>query len=316
MNSPADTFPSDPRPAGTGHAVASVRAGPAEAGPADLDRISEPVHVVGPDGPWHRVREGMRSRGNAVVFTTWGQWLGTAVTDPGLRPLLGGDWQRYRRTEDPLIRFRFLTSRLVTKYTAAAALDARATDLNLAYKIGGRPYLRGLDQVDISLTHTDDLIAVAVSRTGRIGVDAEPAGRAMSFDLLHSHVCSPAERAELELLPAGRRSAALLRLWTLKEAYTKAIGQGLRLGFTEFGFGADGEGLLAPDGRPASRGEWAFSTRRVLGRYLLSVASHDAGLDSSRDTAAHTMLDEGFMGAVADLLAPGAPGGAGTGADP
>ncbi|CAL9645092.1 hypothetical protein SUDANB60_06409 (plasmid) [Streptomyces sp. enrichment culture] len=281
-----------------------------DTGTVDTDRISEPVHVGGPDGPWQRVREGMRARGNATVFTTWGEWLGTAVTDPGLRPLLGRDWQRYRRTTDPLIRYRFVTSRLVTKFTAAAALDTRATDLNLAYKIGGRPYLRGLDQVDISLTHTDDLIAVGVSRNGRIGVDAEPAGRPMSFDLLHGHMCSPAERAELERMPPEQRSAALLRLWTLKEAYTKAIGQGLRLGFTEFGFGGGGEtGLLTPGGRPASRGEWAFGTHRVLDRYLLSVACHDAGLDTSRDTAAGSMLDEGFMGAVAGLLDAGPPDG-------
>ncbi|MFJ8547242.1 4'-phosphopantetheinyl transferase family protein [Streptomyces sp. NPDC093586] len=272
--------------------------------PDDPGRISEPVHVGGPDGPWHRVREGMRLRGNAVVFATWGEWLGPALTDPGLRPLLGRDWQRYRRTADPLVRFRFVTSRLVTKFAAAAALDAEAGELDLAYKIGGRPYLRGLDQVDISLTHTDDLIAVGVSRNGRIGVDAEPADRSMSFDLLHGHVCTPAERAELEPLPEAQRAAGLLRLWTLKEAYTKAIGQGLRLGFTEFGFGVGSGGLLAPDGRPASRGEWTFATHRALGRYLISVACHDAGLDTARDTAPHTMLDEGFMGAVTDLLAP------------
>jgi 4'-phosphopantetheinyl transferase len=255
--------------------------------PDDAEHISEPVHVGGPDGPWERVRDSMLLRGNAVVFATWGEWLGPAVTDPGLRPLLGRDWQRYRRTTDPLVRFRFVTSRLVTKYTAAAALGTEATDLDLAYKIGGRPYLRGLDQIDISLTHTDDLIAVGVSRNGRIGVDAEPADRSMSFDLLHSHVCTPAERAELEPLPEERRAAGLLRLWTLKEAYTKAIGQG-----------------LAPDGRPASRGEWAFATHRALGRYLISVACHDAGLDTARDTALHTMLDEGFMDAVTDLLTP------------
>jgi 4'-phosphopantetheinyl transferase len=272
--------------------------------PADADRISRPVHVSGPDGPWQQISQDMHTRGNAVVFATWGEWLGPALTDPALRPLLGRDWQRYRRTTDPLVRFRFVTSRLVTKYTAAAALGTKATTLDLAYKIGGRPYLRGLDQVDISLTHTDDLIAVAVSRNGRIGVDAEPADRTMSFDLIHGHVCTPAERTELQPLPEQQRAAALLRLWTLKEAYTKAIGQGLRLGFTEFGFGAGSAGLLAPDGRPASRGEWAFATHRALGRYLISVACHDTGLDTARDTAPHTMLDEGFMGAVTDLLTP------------
>jgi 4'-phosphopantetheinyl transferase len=268
----------------------------------DAARISEPVYVSGPEGPWHQVREGMRLRGNAVVYTTWGQWLATAVTDPALRSLLGRDWTRYRRTADPVVRFRFVASRLATKFTAAAALDAEAAELDLAYKIGGRPYLRGLDQIDVSLTHTDDLIAVGVSRNGRIGVDAEPAGRTMSFDLMQEHVCTPAERVGLERLPEAERSAGLLRLWTLKEAYTKALGQGLRLGFSEFGFGIGSGGLLAPDGTPAARGEWAFSTHQALGRYLISVACHDTGLDTSGDTAPGTMLDEGFMGAVADLL--------------
>lgn len=287
-----------------------TRTAPDEATAAEwtgADRITEPIHVSGPDGPWHRVREGMELRGNAVVYTTWGEWLTTAVTDPALRHLLGRDWQRYRRTADPVVRFRFVASRMATKFTAAAALDTEAADLDLAYKIGGRPYLRGLDQIDVSLTHTDDLIAVGVSRNGRIGVDAEPAERTISFDLMQEHVCTPAERAELQRLPAAERTAELLRLWTLKEAYTKALGQGLRLGFTEFGFGVENGGLLAPDGRPAARDEWAFSTHRALGRYLISVACYDTGLDTSRDTAPRTMLDEGFMGAVADLLRPDEP---------
>ncbi|OIK04280.1 4'-phosphopantetheinyl transferase superfamily protein [Streptomyces monashensis] len=266
------------------------------------ERIGAPVHVSGPDAPWHRVRESMDRYGNAVVHTTWGEWLTTAVADPALRPLLGRDWQRYRRTGDPTLRYRFVASRLATKFTAAAALRVDPVEIDLAYKIGGRPYLRGLDQIDVSLTHTDDLIAVGISREGRIGVDAEPVDRRMSYDLLQSHVLTPAERIELEALGEAERPAEMLRLWTLKEAYTKALGQGLRLGFTEFGFGVGSGELLAPDGRPAAHGEWAFVTRRVLGRYLLSVASHDAGLGSARDTAAATMLDEGFMGAVTELL--------------
>ncbi|MFF3847900.1 4'-phosphopantetheinyl transferase superfamily protein [Streptomyces sp. NPDC002328] len=286
--------------------IPSRTAGSAPPGPAaaadGVHRVAVPVHVPGPGGPWHAVREGMRRHGNAVVHTTWGQWLGAAVTEPALRPLLGRDWQRYRRTGDPAVRYCFVASRLAVKYTAAAALDTDPAGLDLAYRIGGRPYLRGLDQIDVSLTHTDDLIAVGISRNGRIGVDAEPAGRRMSFELLHGHMCTPAERARLQPLPEAEQAAQMLRLWTLKEAYTKALGQGLRLGFTQFGFDADGGALLAPDGGPAARGEWAFATHRVLGRYLLSVACHDAGLDSARDTAAHTMLDEGFMGAVAGLL--------------
>lgn len=267
------------------------------------ERISEPVHVAGPDAPWHLVRAAMDRRGNAVVHTTWGEWLTAVVADPALRPLLGRDWQRYRRTQDPTVRYRFVASRLATKYTAAAALGTEPAELDLAYRIGGRPYLRSLDQIDVSLTHTDDVIAVGISRDGRIGVDIEPAGRRMSYELLKERMLTPAEREGLERLPEEERAARLLRVWTLKEAYTKALGQGLRLDFNAFGFAAGVGELLAPDGRPAAHGEWAFATHDILGeRYVLSVACHDAGLGSSPDTAVRTMLDEGFVGAVTELL--------------
>lgn len=266
-------------------------------------RITPPVHITGPRGPWQQVREGMEVRGNATVCTTWGEWLPTIVGTPGLRALLARDWPRYRRTPDPVVRARFAAARLAVKYTAAAALALDPGDIDLAYRLGGRPYLRGFDQIDVSLTHTDELIAVGISRLGRIGVDTEPAGRRMSFELMQDHVCTFDEKQELAALSEQEQSAAMLRLWTLKEAYTKAIGQGLRLSFTEFGFGVGSPALFAPDGRPAARGEWAFGTWPTLGRYLVSIACHDTGLDPSRDTRVETMLDDGFLGAVAELVA-------------
>ncbi|WP_331723526.1 4'-phosphopantetheinyl transferase superfamily protein (plasmid) [Streptomyces sp. NBC_00868] len=261
-----------------------------------------PIHVTGPDGPWEAVSAALERRGSVVVYATWGEWLTAALADTSLRPLLGRDWQRYRRTPDAAVRYRFVTSRMVVKYTAAAALRTDPAALDLSYRIGGRPYIRGMSQIDVSLSHTEDLIAVGVSRTGRIGVDVEPAGRRMSFELLRDRVCIPAEAAELDRMPPERQVAEMLRLWTLKEAYTKALGQGLRLGFTEFGFGLADGGLLGPDGSPAGGGAWSFATHRVLRRYLLSTACHDTGLDSARDTAVETMLDEGFMGAVEEEL--------------
>jgi len=266
-------------------------------------RISPPVHITGPFGPWQDVQEGMTARGNATISTTWGEWLPAIVGNAALRALLGRDWQRYRRTPDPVVRARFAASRLAVKYTAAAALGLAPGDIDLAYRLGGRPYVRGFDQLDLSLTHTDELIAVGISRLGRIGVDTEPAGRRMSFELMQDHVCSFDEKLELAALPEQEQSAAMLRLWTLKEAYTKAIGQGLRLSFTEFGFGVASPALRAPDGRPATRDEWAFGTYPTLGRYLVSIACHDCGLDPSHDTRAETMLDDGFLGTVAELVA-------------
>ncbi|WP_240805969.1 4'-phosphopantetheinyl transferase superfamily protein [Streptomyces sp. BPSDS2] len=249
--------------------------------------------------------------GNAVVFTTWGEWLPAVVTEPRLRRMLGRDWQRYRRTEDPTVRLRFAAARLVLKHAAAAALETGAAELDLAYKIGGRPHLRGVSQVEVSLTHTDELIVVGLSRTGRLGVDAEPLSRVLSLDVMLSRVCTPGEQAALGAVDGPDLTAAMLRLWTLKEAYTKALGHGLRLPFTEFGVPrlAEGEiatnareGLLAPDGAPAATGAWAFGAFRALDRYLVSVACHDTGPGPSPESGGPGLCDEKSMSLVSRLL--------------
>ncbi|WP_406840999.1 4'-phosphopantetheinyl transferase family protein [Streptomyces sp. AHU1] len=264
-------------------------------------RCAAPLRVPRPHGPWQGVKENLTGLGNAVVHTTWSEWLPSVLTTPRLRELLGPDWDRYRRTPDATVRYRFAAARLLIKYTAAAALGIPPEYLDLAYRLGGRPYLRGFDQIELSLSHTGDLMAVGLSRTGRIGVDVEPAGRTVRLELLEAQILTPAEAAEIAGLPKAERVPYALKLWTLKEAYSKALGQGLRLGFKEFGFtesGPTSARLHAADGSAATRGEWGFATHPVMGRYLLSTACHDAGLSTADDTSVGTMLDRGFLSAM------------------
>ncbi|MFB7657727.1 MULTISPECIES: 4'-phosphopantetheinyl transferase family protein [unclassified Streptomyces] len=260
--------------------------------------LAPPVHIPRPDSSWLQVRTDLLDRGTTIAYATWTEWLPAVLTTPRLEALLGRDFPRYTGTRDPAVRARFAASRLLIKYTAAAALGIGPHDIDIAYRLGGRPYLRGLDQVEVALTHTGELMAVAVSRMGRIGLDAESAGRRFDPHLVRARMCTPAEAAELDTLPPARQAACILRLWTLKEAYTKALGQGMRLAFTEFGFGLALGGLRTPDGAPAQGEEWAFATHPVLGRYLISAARHDAGLDPAGDTSVTTMLDPRLLTAM------------------
>lgn len=304
-------------PAHPGHTAHPAR-------PVHAVHLTPPFKASGSRGPWQQVRESIRLTGNATVLTTWGEWLNAALAGGGLREMLGPDWQRYRRTPDPAVRYRFAASRLAVKYTAAAVLGTEPAELDLAYTPGGRPYLRGFGQLDMSLTHSEDLIAVGLSRTGRIGVDAEGAHTQPPAEGFLGHVCTPAERTELASLPAAQQHRARLGLWTLKEAYSKALGQGLPLGFTEFGFtactrcataattaaataAATGAGrcalLCAPDGTPVEGDTWTFATYRVLGgRYLVSVACQDTGVATVPGPALTAPLDETVLATLTDRL--------------
>ncbi|MFI7343963.1 4'-phosphopantetheinyl transferase superfamily protein [Streptomyces sp. NPDC050085] len=234
--------------------------------------MTEPLYVACPDGPWAEVQNRFRATGWAVVHTTWGAWAPTALLDPALPRLLDRDWPRYRQYPNAEQRLGFAASRYVMKYTAAAALEVGVDEIDLVYQPGGRPGVRGHDSLSLSLAHTDELLVVGVSCTGPVGVDAELADRDISFDLMSGHVCTPEESAELSALPVSERRSRLLRLWTLKEAYTKALGYGLRRRFSQIGFERDGTGAPALSGAVADAGAWEFRTHRVQDRYLVSEA--------------------------------------------
>ncbi|MEV4613932.1 4'-phosphopantetheinyl transferase superfamily protein [Kitasatospora sp. NPDC049258] len=276
-------------------------------GPSSAIGRPIPVHR-GRDGGWDEIRESLTRRGSAVLVATLGDWMpGAQAAEPpaaeedypGDRAVLGRDWARYQAMSHEQVRGRFLASRLLLKTAAGAALQAPPETVDLAYKLGGRPYLRGCDQVDISLSHTEDLLVVGLTRRGWIGVDAELAGRTLLGTGAEKQICTPHEAAQLELIDPELRNPALVRLWTLKEAYSKAIGQGLRFRFTEFGFapGAERVQVLRPDGSPGTGGEWSFGTWAVTG-YTVSVALFDAGFDETPDIAAATMLDDGLVDAL------------------
>jgi 4'-phosphopantetheinyl transferase len=265
--------------------------------------LPEPIRLRGRDGPWDRLRSDLARVGTGVVHAEVGDWLPPETGGAGLRRLLGRDWDRYVRLNRDDVRARFAASRALLKYAAGAVLNVEPHTLELAYGPTGRPYLRGCPQIDLSLSHTRDLLVVALTRRGMVGVDAERADRRMGPSA-HRRMCTPYELERIERMSPEQRNQDLIRLWTLKEAYSKAIGQGLRFKFTEFGFGPQGRlaRLLLPDGTPAAGNEWTLGSYALDDRYRISVAIYDAGLGEPMETAVDTMFDDSIVSALTAVL--------------
>ncbi|MFF4402720.1 4'-phosphopantetheinyl transferase family protein [Streptomyces sp. NPDC001480] len=267
----------------------------------------DPIGVTAEHTDWAAVREDLRRYGTAVVHGRLADWRPRAPDGPELRAVLGRDWSRYRDIGHPDTRERYAASRRLLKHAAAAALRAEAIDMELAYGPTGRPYLRGCDQIDISLSHTDDLLLVGLTSRGLIGVDAERADRSIYARGLARLICTPHERRMLARLPEPERNPSLVRLWTLKEAYSKAIGQGMQFRFNEFGFGPGSRPvqLNRPDGTAGAGDEWTLRTLVLDSAgtaFVVSVAVYDAGLGRTLDTQITTMLDGEAVAAIQDAL--------------
>jgi 4'-phosphopantetheinyl transferase len=119
-----------------------------------------------------------------------------------------------------------------------------------------------------NLAHTDGLVVLAAGRIAQVGVDVEALAKPVRLDIAKRYF-SATEAAALAALPPGERAVRFLRLWTLKEAYLKATGQGVSGGLDTAIFDFDGElpVFRQADGAP----RWTFREFRPPG-YLAALA--------------------------------------------
>ncbi|MFY4718927.1 4'-phosphopantetheinyl transferase family protein [Streptomyces sp. LaBMicrA B280] len=274
--------------------------------------LTVPVEVADfRDSAWQQVRRDLLESGSALLWARLSALGEQLPQDVALREVLGRDWSRYLELSHEDVRRRYAASRLLLKCAAGAVLRSDPEQLELAYGPTGRPYLRGYDQIDISLSHTGDVLLVGLTTRGLIGVDAERVDRQMYGSGLGRHVCTPYELITLSMLDERERNPSLVRLWTLKEAYSKAIGQGMNFRFTEFGFGPDGRPVQVqrPDGTVGTGDEWGFRSFVIDDAYCVSAAVYDAGFGTTAQTDVATMLDQDCVDAIEEALNdPQAPG--------
>ncbi|GEB61491.1 4'-phosphopantetheinyl transferase family protein [Streptomyces gardneri] len=267
----------------------------------------EPSRVGGPAGPWANLLRDLEGSGFGMVHASLGEWRTQLPPEDERKELLGRDWERYSKLAGAPLRERFLATRMLIRHTAAVALGTEPYALELRYGLNGRVHLRGYDQIDVSLSHTADLLLCGITSLGVVGIDTEPADRRLSGQDVEGLMCTEPERKRIARAPEAERNGQLLSLWTLKEAYSKALGQGLRFPFTEFGFRMeDGEGdgagraarLERADGTLVEDHTWRFATCPVPGGHVAAVALQDTRRSGRPDTRASTALNRQILAAI------------------
>lgn len=95
-----------------------------------------------------------------------------------------------------------------------------------------KPFLH--DGPSFNLAHSGDWVLLGVSAEGRLGVDMEASGPIRDLRSLAKSIFSFEEIGELETYPESQRLSAFYRGWTRKEAFVKALGQGISVPLKQF----------------------------------------------------------------------------------
>lgn len=150
---------------------------------------------------------------------------------PGLAAILDqAESARATRFRSQTHQNRFIAARGALRSILAKYLDCAPDELQFEYGAKGKPALTDRFAeagLFFNLAHSEDLALVAVTRLGPIGVDVERVRPMADADQLVSRFFSPRENTRFQQLSSNEKNIAFFNLWTRKEAWLKATGEGI-----------------------------------------------------------------------------------------
>ena len=118
---------------------------------------------------------------------------------------------------------RFLQRRALLRHWIGLCLGLPADGIVVGHDASGRPELvRPGGDLFLSVSGRGDWAAFGLARQP-IGIDAEP----LEGGPIAPSVLTTREQGRMRGLAAAEQAEAFLRIWTIKEAYLKALGTGL-----------------------------------------------------------------------------------------
>jgi len=196
--------------------------------------------------------------------------------------------QRYRHHG---ARSQFLAGRAVVRHAVTARTRWSAREVEIVADRNGKPRLGAPSAIldwRFNLSHSGTLVACAFAQS-EVGVDVETTSRHIDHGAIaRSHFSRP--EADWIAANPSRRIERFTLLWTLKEAYLKAVGVGISVPLDGFEFSAITRGSCRVRSRdlPDTQ-KWHCRFAPIRPSYWLSVCS-----DAEIERVDLRWLDEHF----------------------
>lgn len=184
-----------------------------------------------------------------------------------------------------LDRTRFISSRIALRTILSQYLGVDPGVLSFALGSHGKPRLAGVHQAKLSfnLSHSGGMALLAVARdeTRSVGVDVELIRETRDLDGIAERFFSPSEAASLKRLGTADRAPGFYQLWTCKEAFLKATGEGIAGGLDQAVFrlsenSSTWQRLMLTSEQEL--GEWTIQQLHPAIGYAAAVVANGVGL--------------------------------------
>jgi 4'-phosphopantetheinyl transferase len=172
----------------------------------------------------------------------------------------------------PSLRERYIVGRATLRMLLGECLDLAPERVEIARGQRGRPFVVQSEGLDFNVSHTGGIALFGITRHQRIGVDIERCDRTLNVEGVARKFMTAGEQATLATLAFDVRRRTLLRLWTCKEAMSKATGDALSAPFRQIAV-ESGPPLRHVGGPPPyTMPAWQLIAADAPAEYLATVA--------------------------------------------
>mgnify|MGYP001815623621 FL=1 len=186
-------------------------------------------------------------------------------------------------------RLRFMAGRSVMRLLLGDYSGTDPATIRFHYGEHGKPAVAehgDAPAIRFNFTNSDSRALLAVATDRDVGIDLESLGRDINIPGLVRHILNDSEAREFKRLPETVRRQALLTIWTRKEAWIKALGDGFSRPLKSFSVSVDPDehtGVLRMPEQPGVTFDWTF---RLLDAHPEDVATLTA---RGNDWSCHCM---------------------------
>lgn len=159
-----------------------------------------------------------------------------ALDDPALKPedlyndiLSEDEKERAGRFRFAEYGNRFVAARAYLRKILGVYCNAKPSDIVFKYNEHGKPGIpegSNPGEIQFNLSHSGDLALCALTKKSAVGIDIEFLRQVTRPEKILERFFSDRERAYYHSQPESMKIRAFLKLWTIREALSKALGTG------------------------------------------------------------------------------------------
>jgi 4'-phosphopantetheinyl transferase len=191
------------------------------------------------------------------------RWCGFLNAEESIR------LKRFHHEND---RLRYLLARTLCRSMLGRRIGIAPGLVNFDFNHWGKPLLPGTG-LEFNLAHSGEYVVLAVAKTA-VGIDLENVTRVVNYEALAKRYFAAEEQLWLLNTPTDAKSDIFYKIWTLKEAWLKGVGKGLRIKLSSFFFQQFKKKiqLSAPTMQQETPDHWGFYSF-VHENYRITIAA-------------------------------------------